>query len=56
MHSLTQNGIFSRVHTNNNNNSRSYATIYQEAISYVKTKGQFDVSTMGNVVRILLVV
>jgi len=28
---------------------RSYATMYQEMISYVKTKGQFDVSTMGNV-------
>ena len=28
---------------------RSYATMYQEMISYVKTKGQFDVATMGNV-------
>ena len=28
---------------------RSYATMYQEMISFVKTKGQFDVSTMGNV-------
>jgi|UniRef100_A0A7S2XMX6 isocitrate dehydrogenase len=31
---------------------RSYATIYQEAISYCKTKGQFDVSTMGNVANV----
>ena len=28
---------------------RSYATMYQEAISYCKTHGQFDVATMGNV-------
>lgn len=28
---------------------RSYATMYQEMISFCKTKGQFDVSTMGNV-------
>jgi len=28
---------------------RSYATIYQEMISFCKTKGQFDVSSMGNV-------
>jgi isocitrate dehydrogenase len=28
---------------------RCYAGIYQEMISYVKTKGQFDVATMGNV-------
>lgn len=28
---------------------RSYATMYQEMINYVKTKGQFDVATMGNV-------
>merc|ERR1712048_1378119 len=28
---------------------RCYATFYQEVISYVKTKGQFDVATMGNV-------
>merc|ERR1712048_1384941 len=28
---------------------RCYATMYQEVISYVKTKGQFDVATMGNV-------
>mmetsp|Transcript_28659 Transcript_28659/g.40288 ORF Transcript_28659/g.40288 Transcript_28659/m.40288 type:complete len:804 (-) Transcript_28659:187-2598(-) len=28
---------------------RSYATTYQEVINYVKTHGQFDVSTMGNV-------
>jgi isocitrate dehydrogenase len=29
---------------------RCYAGIYQEAISYVKTNGQFDVATMGSVV------
>lgn len=29
---------------------RSYATMYQEAISYVKTHGQFDPATMGSVV------
>jgi len=28
---------------------RCYATMYQEVISYVKTHGQFDVATMGNV-------
>ncbi|KAL9181094.1 hypothetical protein ACHAXT_009899 [Thalassiosira profunda] len=28
---------------------RSYATMYQEVISYCKTHGQFDVATMGNV-------
>ena len=28
---------------------RSYAKMYQEVITYVKTNGQFDVSTMGNV-------
>lgn len=28
---------------------RCYATMYQEVISYVKSHGQFDVSTMGNV-------
>lgn len=28
---------------------RSYATMYQEVISYCKSHGQFDVSTMGNV-------
>ena len=28
---------------------RCYATMYQEMISYVKAKGQFDVATMGNV-------
>eukprot|EP00536_Pseudo-nitzschia_multiseries_P012621 jgi/Psemu1/209227/e_gw1.492.34.1 len=28
---------------------RCYATLYQEVINYVKTNGQFDVSTMGNV-------
>ena len=31
---------------------RSYATMYQEVISYVKTKGQFDVATMGNVANV----
>lgn len=31
---------------------RSYATMYQEMINYVKTKGQFDVSTMGNVANV----
>ena len=33
---------------------RCYATTYQEAITYVKTKGQFDVATMGSVVRIMV--
>jgi isocitrate dehydrogenase len=28
---------------------RCYATLFQEVINYVKTNGQFDVSTMGNV-------
>lgn len=28
---------------------RSYATMYQEVINFVKTNGQFDVATMGNV-------
>ncbi len=28
---------------------RCYATFYQEVINYVKTYGQFDVSTMGSV-------
>jgi len=28
---------------------RCYATFYQEVINYVKTNGQFDVATMGNV-------
>jgi len=28
---------------------RCYATMYQEMINYVKTNGQFDVATMGNV-------
>jgi isocitrate dehydrogenase len=28
---------------------RNYAPMYQEVISFVKAKGQFDVSTMGNV-------
>ena len=32
---------------------RCYATTYQEAITYVKTHGQFDVATMGSVVRCL---
>jgi len=31
---------------------RCYATLYQEVISFVKTKGQFDVSTMGNVANV----
>jgi isocitrate dehydrogenase len=31
---------------------RCYATVYQEVISYVKTNGQFDVSTMGNVANV----
>jgi isocitrate dehydrogenase len=31
---------------------RSYATIYQECFSYVKTNGQFDVATMGNVANV----
>jgi len=31
---------------------RSYATMYQECISYVKSHGQFDVSTMGNVANV----
>lgn len=33
---------------------RCYATIYQECISYVKSNGQFDVATMGSVVRLLM--
>lgn len=32
---------------------RCYAGVYQETISYVKTHGQFDVATMGNVVSAL---
>lgn len=31
---------------------RCYATTYQEVISYVKTRGQFDVATMGNVANV----
>jgi len=31
---------------------RCYATTYQECISFVKTQGQFDVSTMGNVANV----
>jgi len=31
---------------------RSYATMYQEMVSYVKTNGQFDVATMGNVANV----
>jgi isocitrate dehydrogenase len=31
---------------------RSYATMYQEVISFTKAKGQFDVSTMGNVANV----
>ena len=30
---------------------RCYATMYQEIISYLKSNNQFDVATMGNVVR-----
>jgi isocitrate dehydrogenase len=31
---------------------RSYATMYQECVNYVKTHGQFDVATMGNVANV----
>jgi len=31
---------------------RSYATIFQEVISYCKINGQFDVATMGNVANV----
>ena len=31
---------------------RCYATIYQEVMSYVKSHGQFDVATMGNVANV----
>jgi len=31
---------------------RCYATMYQECINYVKTHGQFDVATMGNVANV----
>lgn len=31
---------------------RCYATMYQEMISFVKTNGQFDVKTMGNVANV----
>eukprot|EP00979_Chaetoceros_neogracilis_P008223 scaffold1828_cov272-Chaetoceros_neogracile.AAC.21 len=31
---------------------RCYATMYQEMINYVKTNGQFDVATMGNVANV----
>jgi isocitrate dehydrogenase len=31
---------------------RCYATMYQEVLSYCKTNGQFDVSTMGNVANV----
>ena len=31
---------------------RSYATMYQEILSYCRTNGQFDVSTMGNVANV----
>merc|ERR1739844_287977 len=31
---------------------RSYATMYQEMINYVKTHGQFDWTTMGNVANV----
>jgi isocitrate dehydrogenase len=33
---------------------RCYATMYQEIISYLKSNNQFDVATMGNVVRVLV--
>lgn len=31
---------------------RSYSTMYQEMINFTKTRGQFDVSTMGNVANV----
>lgn len=31
---------------------RSYGSMYQEMVSYVKTNGQFDVATMGNVANV----
>jgi isocitrate dehydrogenase len=31
---------------------RCYATMYQEVFNYVKTNGQFDVATMGNVANV----
>jgi isocitrate dehydrogenase len=31
---------------------RSYATMYQEIMSFCRTNGQFDVSTMGNVANV----
>ena len=31
---------------------RCYATMYQEVMSYVKSHGQFDVATMGNVANV----
>lgn len=31
---------------------RCYATMYQEVFSYVKSHGQFDVATMGNVANV----
>ena len=31
---------------------RSYATTYQEVLSYVKTRGQFDPLTMGNICNV----
>lgn len=31
---------------------RTYATMYQEVINYVKTNGQFDVATMGSVANV----
>jgi isocitrate dehydrogenase len=31
---------------------RTYATMYQEVINYVKTHGQFDVATMGSVANV----
>jgi monomeric isocitrate dehydrogenase len=35
---------------------RSYGSMYQEMVSYVKTNGQFDVATMGNVANVGLMV
>ena len=35
---------------------RSYGPMYQEMINYVKTNGQFDVATMGNVANVGLMV
>jgi isocitrate dehydrogenase len=35
---------------------RSYGPMYQEMVNYVKTHGQFDVATMGNVANVGLMV